>query len=225
MILRIIKFFFKSLKDICKFFVIYMPGTFGVKIRHLYYKYKFKSCGKNVIIDLGVIIDGAEHISVGDNVRIDKYCIISTGNKLIGKITRRKNHDFNENEGEVFIGNNIHICQSCILMGYGGVKINDNFVMSAGSKIYSLTNTAYDLEDRTKIIKLMPYTQAPFLCSPVVIGENVWLGLNTIIMPNVTIGSNSFLASNSLLMDKIEKNSYVCGQPAKKIRNRFDLKN
>ena len=89
------------------------------------------------------------------------------------------------------------------------------------SKIYSLTNTAYDLSDKSKIISLMPYTHAPFLCSPVVIKDNVWLGLNTIIMPKVTIGSNSFSVSNSVLLSDFEENSYISGHPAKKIRTRF----
>lgn len=224
MFLKIFKIPFLVLRDIGKLFVIYMPGGFGTKLRYLYYKNKLKSCGKNVIIDTGVHIDGTELISIGDNVYIDKYCIISTGKKLIGDIKRKENPDFPGEEGEIIIGNNIHTAQFCIIMGFGGVEIRDNFVMSSGAKIYSLTNTAYDLSDKSKIISLMPYSQAPFLCSPVVIKENVWLGLNTITMPNITIEKNSFSASNSVLMCGFEENSYISGQPAKKIKERFQRK-
>lgn len=224
MFLKIFKIPFLVLRDIGKLFVIYMPGGFGTKLRYLYYKNKLKSCGKNVIIDTGVHIDGTELISIGDNVYIDKYCIISIGKKLIGDIKRKENPDFSGEEGEIIIGNNIHIAQFCIIMGFGGVEIRDNFVMSSGAKIYSLTNTAYDLSDKSKIISLMPYSQAPFLCSPVVIKENVWLGLNTITMPNITIEKNSFSASNSVLMCGFEENSYISGQPAKKIKERFQRK-
>lgn len=218
---KLLKAPFIILRDIVKFFIVYMPGGFGNKLRYLYYKRKFKRCGVNVTIDVGVSIDGAELISVGDNVYIDKYCILSTGKKLIGDIKRKQNLDFSGEEGEIIIGNNIHIAQFCIIMGYGGVEIGDNSVMSSGTKIYSLTNTAYDLSDKAKVISLMPYTQAPFLCSPVVIKKNVWLGLNTIAMPSVTIGNNSFSASNSVLMCGFEENSYISGQPAKKIKERF----
>ena len=224
MFLKIFKIPFLVLRDIGKLFVIYMPGGFGTKLRYFYYKNKLKSCGKNVIIDMGVHIDGAEFISIGDNVHIDKYCIISTGKKLIGDIKRKQNHDFCGEEGEIIIGNNIHIAQFCIIMGHGGIEIGDNSVMSSGAKIYSLTNTAYDLSDKTKVISLMPYTQAPFLCSPVVIKENVWLGLNTITMPSVTIENNSFSVSNSVLMCGFEENSYISGQPAKKTKERFQTK-
>lgn len=224
MIIKIVKIPFVVLGDIGKFFIIYMPGSFGFKLRYFYYKRRFKKCGKNVIIDIGVTIEGTEFISIGDNVHIDKYCIISTGKTLTGKIQRKVNSDFNGEEGEIIIGNDIHIAQFCILMGYGGIQINNNCVLSSGCKIYSLTNTAYDIEDKEKIISIMPYSQAPFLLSAVFLDYNNWLGLNTIIMPSVSIGKNSFSTSNSLITNGFMDNSYVSGSPAILIRQRFKKK-
>lgn len=209
------------IKDMARFFIMYMPGPTGITLRRLYYGRAFKRCGKNLVIDIGVSISGAEFISVGDNVYIDKYCVIATGKKLTGKIKRKPNQDFNFTDGEIVIGDDIHIVQFCIIMGYGGVHIGNNCVLSANSKIYSLTNTAYDPDNKHKIISIMPYTSAPFLLSPVVLKTNVWLGLNTIIMPGVSIQKNSFSASNSVIVDCFEKNSYISGQPAKKIKERF----
>ena len=214
---------FVILKDIFNFFIVNMPGSFGVKIRYYYYKNKFKNCGKNLIIDVGVHIEGFNLISIGDNVYIDKYCIISTGNKLIGNITYLNNNAFKGEKGEIIIGNNIHITQYCILMGYGGIKLADNVVLSANSKIYSHTNTAYNLKNRHEVISLMPYNNAPFLNAPVVINKNVWLGINTIVMPNVFIDANSFVVTNSVVMNSFQENSYISGQPAKMIKNRFKI--
>jgi acetyltransferase-like isoleucine patch superfamily enzyme len=199
-----------------------MPGGFGNKIRYMYYKNKFKNCGTNVIIDLGVQIDGPEWISIGSNVHIDKYCIIATGKKLIGNIRRKSNSSFRGEAGEIIIGDNIHIAHFCIIMGYGGVVIESNCAISAGSKIYSLTNTPYDMNDKTKITSIMPHTQAIFLLAPVVLNSNVWLGLNSIVMPGTIIDKNSFCVSNSVLMGSFPENSYIAGQPAKKIRDRFE---
>ena len=199
-----------------------MPGSVGNKLRILYYKSKFKKCGSNVTIDVGVQIEGAELISLGDNVHIDKFCIISTGKTLTGIINRKQNAFFKATEGEIIIGSNIHITQFCIIMGFGGVHIEDNCVLSANSKIYSLTNTSYDLNDRTKITSIMPYDQAHFLISPVVLNYNVWLGINSILMPGTYIDKNSFTVSNSVLMGQFPENSYIAGQPAKRIRNRFE---
>lgn len=221
MIFKLLKIPFIAFRDIGKFFIIYMPGSLGNKARYLYYKKKFKRCGSNVIIDTGVSIDGAELISIGDNVHIDKFCIIATGKKLTGKIKRKPNKEFSGEEGEIIIGNNIHIAQFCILMGYGGIEIGDNCVMSSGCKIYSLTNTPYDIDIPNKVISIMPYSQAPFLLSSIVLFENVWLGLNSIVMPSSNISKNSFVVSNSLINSSFEENSYISGQPAKRIRERF----
>lgn len=212
---------FSSIGDCVIGCCIYMPGSTGILLRRYYYQKKFKQCGKNLIVGIGVKITGAEHISVGDNVHIDDYCIIATGTELIGHITRRPNDAFTSSPGEIVIGSNIHIVQFCVIMGYGGIHIKDNCTLSAQCKIYSLTNTAYDLQDKTKVISLMPYTQAPFLLSPVVLDHNVWLGLNTIVMPGVTIGKDSFCSANAVVMGTFTKNSYISGQPAQRIRDRF----
>ena len=222
---KIIKIPLAILNDLLKFLIIYIPGSTGVRLRRFYYKSRFKKCGHGLIIDVGVSIDGAEFISVGDNVYIDKYCISATGNKLSGKIIRKTNKEFRFNEGEIVIGSNIHIVQYCILMGYGGIQIESNSVLSSNSKIYSLTNTAYNPDDKSEIVSIMPYSQAHFLLSPVVLKKNVWLGLNTVVMPGVTVNKNSFSASNSVLLDYFPENSYITGQPAKRIRNRFSTSN
>lgn len=220
-IVNIIRVPLLVIKDLARLFIMYMPGPTGIALRRFYYGRAFNRCGKNLVIDIGVSISGAEFISVGNNVYIDKYCVIATGKKLTGKIERKPNQDFNFTEGEIVIGDDIHIVQFCIIMGYGGVHIENNCVLSAYSKIYSLTNTAYDVNDKSQIVSLMPYTQANFLLSPVVLKFNVWLGLNTIVMPGVTVDKNSFSVSNSVLLDSFPENSYVAGQPAKRIRERF----
>ncbi len=212
---------FRAVSDLLRLFIVFMPGGFGFKLRYRYYKTRFKKCGKNVLIDIGVAIDGVELISVGDNVHIDKYCVIGTGTRLIGKVTRKPNPAYSRGEGELVIGSNIHIVQFCVIMAYGGVEIGDNCTLSSGAKIYSLTNLAYDPDDRSRVISIMPYEQAPFLLSPVVLGQNVWVGLNSVLMPGVCIDENSFVVSNSLVLGCFPENSYLRGTPAQRVRARF----
>lgn len=220
-LMSIFKIPFLILRDVLKFFIIYIPGGLGNRLRYIYYKNIFKKCGKNVVIDTGVLIDGAEHISVGDNVHIDKYCILATSKKIIGNIKLKQNHNFNGEQGEIIIGSNIHLAHFSMLIGYGGIEIGDNVAFSAAVKVFSHTNLTNDFNNPSKIISIMPHKQGPVLSSAVVIKKNVWLGLNTIVMPGITIGCNSFSTSNSFLMKDFEENSYISGQPAKKIRNRF----
>jgi acetyltransferase-like isoleucine patch superfamily enzyme len=212
---------FRVLSDVIKLFVIYMPGGLGFRLRYFYYKSRFKRIGKNVRIDVGVHIDGAELVSVGSNVHIDKYCVIATGRNLIGKIYKENNPDYLGRPGEISIGDDVHIAQFCILMGYGGISIGNKCVTSAGCKVYSLTNTSNDPSEPEKLISIQPYNQAPFLLGPVVLNENVWLGLNAIVMPSVSIGKDSFCISNSLIFKSFSENSVLAGQPAVLLRRRF----
>ena len=51
----------------------------------------------------------------------------------------------------------------------------------------------------------------------VVIGNNVFVGARTIILPNVTIGDNVVIGAGSIVTKDIESNSVVAGNPARKI--------
>jgi virginiamycin A acetyltransferase len=53
------------------------------------------------------------------------------------------------------------------------------------------------------------------------IGNDVWLGYKSTIMPGVKIGDGAIIASNSTVVKNIEPYSIVGGNPAKLIRKRF----
>jgi len=58
--------------------------------------------------------------------------------------------------------------------------------------------------------------------APVIIGSNVWLGMNVNVFKGVSIGDNSVIAANSLVTKDIPENALAIGAPAKvikKIRN------
>ena len=49
------------------------------------------------------------------------------------------------------------------------------------------------------------------------IGNNVFVGMNVVILPGVTIGNNVVIGAGSIVTHNIEDNSVVAGNPAKKI--------
>ena len=53
---------------------------------------------------------------------------------------------------------------------------------------------------------------------PVIIGNNVWIGHNAIILKGVTIGSNSIIAAGSIVTKDVPPNTIVAGNPAKVIK-------
>jgi len=215
--------------EITRFFITYIPGGSGRKIRYWYYKEKFKRCGRNVLIDEGVIIQNPKWISLGDNVWIDKYSILMAG-KLKNQfkmLKRIENKNFTWVEGELIIGSGVHIGISNILQAHGGLYIGNNVTLSAGVKIYSLSNYPY-FGEKTEIVTFancMVHDQnkVPYILAPIVIEDGVWIALDCLVLGG-TIGKNSFISSQSIVYKDIPKNSYACGNPAKKVKERFNLR-
>ena len=53
---------------------------------------------------------------------------------------------------------------------------------------------------------------------PVIIENNVWLGVNTTVLKGVTIGANSIIGANSLVVQDIPPNVIAAGNPCKIIK-------
>ncbi|MEU5871086.1 CatB-related O-acetyltransferase [Glycomyces sp. NPDC047369] len=53
------------------------------------------------------------------------------------------------------------------------------------------------------------------------VGNDVWLGYNTLVMPGVTIGDGAIVASGAVVTADVPPYTIVGGNPAKPIRKRF----
>ena len=56
-----------------------ISGPLGRKLRYLYYKHRFASCGENVHIDEGVIFEKPEFMYIGKNVWIGANSVVLPG--------------------------------------------------------------------------------------------------------------------------------------------------
>ena len=55
-----------------------------------------------------------------------------------------------------------------------------------------------------------------------VIGNDVWIGQNAVILPGVQIGDGAIIGANSVVGGIVEPYTIVVGNPAKPVRKRFD---
>ena len=55
-----------------------------------------------------------------------------------------------------------------------------------------------------------------------VIGSDVWIGQNAVILPGVHIGDGAIIGANSVVGSDVEPYTIVAGNPARLIRRRFD---
>jgi len=206
-----------------------IDGPYGNRLRRKYYKKRLNYLGLNVTIDTGVFIEGAQYISINDGAHIDKGCLLVASPPNIDishrAVKENKNDGANVISGAISIGKNCHICQNTMIFGYGGVRIGNNTVMSAGSKVYSLTSLPNNPHDKSQICSIVPYDGiSPSEIGPVELDDNVWLGLDVFVFPGVKIGKNSFVRTNSIVLASFEENSYLAGDPAIYIKQRFEVR-
>ena len=55
-----------------------------------------------------------------------------------------------------------------------------------------------------------------------VIGNDVWIGQNAVILPGVRIGDGAIIGANSVVGSDVDPYTIVVGNPAKPLRKRFD---
>lgn len=55
-----------------------------------------------------------------------------------------------------------------------------------------------------------------------IIGNDVWIGMEAVIMPGVTIGDGAIIGSRSVVVKDVEPYTIVGGNPAKPLKKRFD---
>ena len=206
--------------------IVNIPGGIGQRIRYQYYKRRFKKCGKNVKIDVGVIIQNPENIEVGDNVWFLPYSIITArppNEKIHNRILYKKECPHEDVVvGAITIGNEVSIGAYNIIQGYGGIVIKDKVTTSARVSLYSFSHFPNDPSEPGKVTYANSMVKGDISCieSPIMLSQGVWAGLNVIIFGGL-IGENTFITTNSVVLNSIEKNSFASGNPAKKIKNRF----
>lgn len=95
------------------------------------------------------------------------------------------------------------------------------FIMNgANHKIDAFTTYPFSIfgngwEKVTPKIEDLPYK------GDTVIGNDVWIGYDSLIMPGIKIGNGAIVASRSVIVNDIEPYTIVGGNPAKPIRKRF----
>lgn len=93
------------------------------------------------------------------------------------------------------------------------ISFGDNVVVAS-----NVTFVTHDVID--KMLNKMDYkTKFNYNCAPISIGNNVFIGCNVTILPNVKIGDNVIIAAGSVVNKDVESGNIIGGNPAKVIGN------
>lgn len=98
---------------------------------------------------------------------------------------------------EILIGNNVNIGVGCIILDSDCHSLNSRF-----------RGTPLDVKNTKSL--------------PINIGNNVFIGMNSIIMKGVSIGNNCVIGAGAVVTKSIPSNSIVAGNPAKIIKEIYE---
>ena len=110
--------------------------------------------------------------------------------------------------GDVIIGDHTRIGLHCTVIG--PVTVGSHVNLAQG---ITLTALNHNFEDSQKRID-----EQGVSTQPVVIGDDVWIGTNAVILPGVTIGSHSVVAAGAVVTKDVPALTLVAGVPAKVIK-------
>jgi acetyltransferase-like isoleucine patch superfamily enzyme len=139
----------------------------------------------------------------GGPVRIGDYAniICSSDHKVRLSIWAEEN----DTPG-ITIGDFCLICPGVRISAASEIKIGDNCMLASGA--YITDSDWHGIYDRTD----------PGSVVPVILEENVWVGDRATICKGVTIGKNSIVGAGAVVVNNVEPNTVVAGNPAKIVK-------
>jgi galactoside O-acetyltransferase len=159
-------------------------------------KLGLKGFGKNVFISRKASFYNPKSISIGNNVRIDDFCILS---------------------GNINIGSFVHIAAYCVLYGRMGILVKDFCSLSAKVIIYSASD---DFSGKFLAGPTMPEKYTNVSGGKVTINKYVLVGAGSIVFPNIVIGEGVAVGSMSLVNTSLDAWGIYVGIPAKFLKKR-----
>lgn len=127
---------------------------------------------------------------LGESSTIEDFCTINNG------------------VGDVIIGDHSRIGLGSVLIG--PVTIGNQVILAQNIVLSGLNHSYTDVNVPIRLQKVTT--------SPIVIGDEVWIGANVVITAGVTIGKHSVIAAGAVVTKNIPAYCVAVGNPAKVIK-------
>ena len=93
-----------------------------------------------------------------------------------------------------------------------GVRIGSDVMMGPDVKIYTRNHNMQDT--------FIPMRMQGNSFAPVIIGNDVWIACNVVILPGVTVGSHAVIGAGTIVVHDVPAYSVVLGNPGRVVRLR-----
>jgi acetyltransferase-like isoleucine patch superfamily enzyme len=189
-------------------------------IRGLLWRMRFKACGGRLFVGRRADILFPWYISLGRNVYLghDLYLNgLSVEGVWIGNNVRIREHAWIQvtstldNPGKgLWIADDVYIAPRCIIGAGGGVRIGRN-VMLGGHLLAE--DHAFSDPDR-------PIYDQGVRRHGIVLGNDVWIGTNAIVLDGVEIGDGAIVGAGAVVTRDVPPRAIAVGNPARVIATR-----
>lgn len=155
--------------------------------------------------------------SIGKNVQIGRNCLICKGVKIESNVNIG---DYTYINLDTTVDSNVNIGKYC--------SISKNVFIAPGTHEYKYVTTHPILfnpfwRKQMNILEKDNYIKEIGKQDSITnIGNDVWIGLNAIIMRGITIGDGAVIGAGAVVTKDVEPYSIVVGNPAKHIKYRFE---
>lgn len=157
----------------------------------------FRNLGTNVRISEDARIYNPELITIGDNTRIDDFCIIS---------------------GLVNFGRNVHIAPQCLVAGgEKGITFSNFSGLAYQCQVFAQSD---DYSGQTLTNPTVPAEFKNEKKAGVFLGEHVIIGAGSLVFPGVSVAEGCSVGALSLVNKSTESWGIYVGNPAKRVKER-----
>ena len=109
--------------------------------------------------------------------------------------------DFGKN---IHIGDNFHADYNCTMLDVAEIRIGHNCLIGPDVGIYT---AGHQLQPEGRTLDGYGI--------PIIIGDDVWIGGHSTILPGVVIGNGAVIAAGSVVTENVEPRTLVAGNPAR----------
>jgi len=156
----------------------------------------FASIGNNVQISRFARFYSPEKIHIGDNVRIDDFCILS---------------------GEIILGNFIHISAYSALYGRFGIEMEDFTGLSPRCTVFSATD---DFNGDFLVGPMVSKEKSNIIGGKVLIKKYSQIGVASVLMPGIIVNEGVAVGAMSFVNKSLDEWTIYAGNPIRKIKER-----
>lgn len=159
----------------------------------------FANIGTNVSVSDKASFYNCANIRLGNNCRIDDFCVLSAG------------------EGGIYIGDYVHIAVYTSLIGAGKITLSSYCNLSSRVSIYSSSD---DYSGNFMTNPTIPQQFTNVKHANVYLGKHVIVGSGSVILPNVIVEEGVAIGALSLVKENCQSFGIYAGNPAKFIKKR-----